>query len=212
MEMPIEVIKAVAPNLEPKIKKPRKPYAKRGKLKTKVLNALGNGLRTTESISHAVSESRESVGRLLWTLTQKGYVITKKVAGVREAKYYLNTDKPNLDLRILPMTGITPKKARELAYKVSQGRKPQRMNTIATRISDTPLRTRIGTAADNVNHPAHYKTGGIETIDFIEAKQLTYNLGNVVKYITRADHKGNKMEDLKKAQWYLNREIQNLSK
>lgn len=64
-------------------------------------------------------------------------------------------------------------------------------------------------APDNVNHPAHYKVGGIETIDFIEAKQLNYNLGNVVKYITRADHKGNNIEDLQKARWYLNREIAN---
>lgn len=62
---------------------------------------------------------------------------------------------------------------------------------------------------DNVNHPAHYKVGGIETIDFIEAKKLSYNLGNVVKYITRADHKGNTIEDLQKARWYLNREIAN---
>ena len=60
---------------------------------------------------------------------------------------------------------------------------------------------------DNVNHPAHYKVGGIETIDFIEAKQLGYNLGNVIKYITRAEHKGNTHEDLCKARWYLNREI-----
>ena len=60
---------------------------------------------------------------------------------------------------------------------------------------------------DNVNHPSHYKVGGIETIDFIEAKQLNYNLGNVIKYITRADHKGNTYEDLCKARWYLNREI-----
>jgi hypothetical protein len=65
---------------------------------------------------------------------------------------------------------------------------------------------------DNVNHPSHYKTGGIETIDFIEAKSLNYNLGNVVKYLTRADHKGNKLEDLRKAQWYLNREVSNLEK
>ena len=64
--------------------------------------------------------------------------------------------------------------------------------------------------ADNVNHPPHYKQGGIETIDFIEAKQLNYHLGNVIKYVTRADHKGNKVEDLKKARWYLNREISKL--
>jgi len=63
---------------------------------------------------------------------------------------------------------------------------------------------------DMVNHPPHYKAGGIETIDFIEAKTLDYHLGNVVKYVSRADHKGNKLEDLKKAQWYLARAIEKL--
>lgn len=61
---------------------------------------------------------------------------------------------------------------------------------------------------DPVNHPAHYTVGGVETIDFIEAKGLGYHLGNVIKYVTRADHKGQKLEDLKKAQWYLNRAIE----
>jgi hypothetical protein len=63
---------------------------------------------------------------------------------------------------------------------------------------------------DNVNHPPHYKTGGMETIDFIEAKALDYHLGNVIKYVTRAKHKGNELEDLKKAQWYLERAIMKL--
>jgi hypothetical protein len=64
--------------------------------------------------------------------------------------------------------------------------------------------------SDPVNHPAHYKVGGIETIDFIEAKGLGYHIGNVVKYITRAGHKGttNGLEDLKKARWYLDRAIE----
>jgi len=65
---------------------------------------------------------------------------------------------------------------------------------------------------DAINHPAHYTAGGIETIDFIEAKGLGYHLGNVVKYITRADHKGDRLENLKKAQWYLNREIEKSGK
>jgi hypothetical protein len=65
---------------------------------------------------------------------------------------------------------------------------------------------------DAVNHPPHYKTGGIETIDYIEAKQLGYHLGNVVKYVSRADHKGKQIEDLKKARWYLDREIERLEK
>jgi hypothetical protein len=64
---------------------------------------------------------------------------------------------------------------------------------------------------DMVNHPPHYKMGGIETIDFIEAKQFGYNLGNVVKYISRADLKGSHYEDLLKARWYLNREIAKFS-
>jgi hypothetical protein len=64
--------------------------------------------------------------------------------------------------------------------------------------------------ADPVNHPTHYTAGGIETIDFIEAKKLGYNLGNVVKYITRSGLKGNQLEDLRKAQWYLSREIATL--
>ena len=62
---------------------------------------------------------------------------------------------------------------------------------------------------DPVNQPSHYKVGGIETIDFIEAKGLNYNLGNAIKYITRADYKGSKAQDLAKAIWYLRREITN---
>lgn len=71
----------------------------------------------------------------------------------------------------------------------------------------TAMAKRLG-LPDPVNHPPHYKTGGIETIDFIEAKGLNYRLGNVVKYITRSDHKGNRKEDLQKALWYLQREIE----
>jgi len=67
---------------------------------------------------------------------------------------------------------------------------------------------KVNPQEDVVNHPSHYKVGGIETIDFIEAKQLDYHLGNVIKYITRANHKGDRMENLRKAQWYLNRAIE----
>jgi hypothetical protein len=57
--------------------------------------------------------------------------------------------------------------------------------------------------SDPINHPTHYNDGGIETIDFIRAKNLGFELGNVVKYVSRAGKKGSKIEDLKKAQWYL---------
>lgn len=61
--------------------------------------------------------------------------------------------------------------------------------------------------SDRVNSPPHYTAGGIETIDFIEAKDLNYRLGNVIKYVSRAEKKDNPLEDLKKAKWYLEREI-----
>jgi hypothetical protein len=61
---------------------------------------------------------------------------------------------------------------------------------------------------DIVNSPPHYRDGGIETIDFIEAKDLNYRLGNVVKYVSRAGKKdSDPLVDLKKARWYLDREI-----
>ena len=63
--------------------------------------------------------------------------------------------------------------------------------------------------ADPVNHPPHYKAGGIEVIDFIEAKDLNFRLGNVVKYVSRAGKKldSNPVQDLEKALFYLKREI-----
>lgn len=62
--------------------------------------------------------------------------------------------------------------------------------------------------SDLVNHPPHYTNGGIETIDFIEAKDLNYRLGNVIKYVSRAEKKGEPLQDLKKALWYLQRDIE----
>ncbi len=58
-----------------------------------------------------------------------------------------------------------------------------------------------------VNNPSHYLKNGMECIDVIEAFELGFNLGNATKYILRAGHKGDRKEDLQKAIWYLNREI-----
>ena len=69
-------------------------------------------------------------------------------------------------------------------------------------------------AAEQVDHPAHY--GGAddpyETVKVIEAWGLGFNLGNAVKYISRAERKGAPLQDLKKAAWYLNREIETRKK
>lgn len=68
---------------------------------------------------------------------------------------------------------------------------------------------------DVVNHPSHYTQGGVEPIDLIEAQELNFNRGNVVKYVVRAGRKKSKgktllvkeLEDLNKAKFYLQREI-----
>lgn len=60
---------------------------------------------------------------------------------------------------------------------------------------------------DPVNHPAHYQSEGMEVIDVIEAFNLGFPLGNAVKYILRAGKKDNRLQDLQKAAWYINHEI-----
>lgn len=67
---------------------------------------------------------------------------------------------------------------------------------------------------DIINHPSHYTDGKIEVIDFIEEKQLNFHRGNAIKYIARAGKKNKEkeIEDLEKAAWYINREIQRLEK
>lgn len=62
-------------------------------------------------------------------------------------------------------------------------------------------------ANDLVNSPAHYQSGGMEVIDVIEAFKLGFPLGNAVKYILRAGKKDDGLQDLQKAAWYLNHEI-----
>ena len=66
---------------------------------------------------------------------------------------------------------------------------------------------------DNVNHPAHYNFGRVETIDYIEdcigsSGLVSYCIGNALKYVSRASYKGKFVEDLKKAVWYLNKAIE----
>ncbi len=62
--------------------------------------------------------------------------------------------------------------------------------------------------SDPVNHPSHYTTGRFEVIDVIEDWNLDFHLGNAVKYIARAAHKGTELQDLKKSEWYMVRAIE----
>lgn len=63
---------------------------------------------------------------------------------------------------------------------------------------------------DEVEHPSHYLRGGIETIDYLAAKLTPeqfhgFCLGNALKYLSRAGHKGDRDRDYRKARWYLDR-------
>lgn len=93
----------------------------------------------------------------------------------------------------LPKYSKVPKKKEVAVEPVEQ--------TIEEQVVELPKQE------DVINHPSHYTRGKIEVIDFIEDQQLPYHLGNVIKYVARAGYKGDKLEDLKKARWYLDRYI-----
>ena len=88
-----------------------------------------------------------------------------------------------------------------------------KMGTHPTCLGDVRVCTIKGSeVTDNVNHPKHYNQGKFEVIDVISDWKLDFCLGNAVKYIARCNHKSNKIEDIKKAIWYLEREIQETEK
>ena len=141
-------------------------------------------------VAKAIGVTTAYVATVMWTAKKKAKVAKKAKA----------MSKPNWN-----SIGVfsSDKSLGQLAYEAGVARAKLRME------GDRQIEM-FEPKADPVNNPAHYTVGGIETIDFIEAKKLGYNLGNVIKYLTRADHKGNKLEDLRKAQWYLTREINSL--
>jgi hypothetical protein len=79
-----------------------------------------------------------------------------------------------------------------------------------------PLRARVPQSqkpdADEVNHPSHYTwlPNGVEVIDITSA--FSFVRGNALKYLLRADHKGQQLQDLKKARWYIDYEITQIEK
>ena len=136
--------------------------------------------------------------------------MARRINNAKRIRTYMLKHPNHTPAQIAAAVGVT----RDYVYQVQHNVRKARMKTVALVTSNTSIKplststiTLIEPKADPVNHPAHYKAGGIETIDFIEAKKLNYNLGNVVKYITRSDLKGNRKQDLQKAAWYLQREL-----
>ena len=121
-------------------------------------------------------------------------------------------------VKLADKIGVTPLEYAKALVKMDEVKVPKKdMKLAYTATSNTSIkeatpdpRMPVFKPADPVNRPTHYTHGGIEVIDFIEAKSLGYHLGNVVKYISRAGLKGTDKgrEDLLKAQWYLNRAIE----
>ena len=174
----------------PELKEPRRRQMRKLKKTEQVRRLLQANPKTkTEDVCRKLGIAKSyayvlmSKARTAYAL-EHGHTINSKMAEMKRLGKRLQMARPAGELP----KGMTVAEADEIVADVNQA--------IAQH--------------DAVNHPAHYTTGGIETIDFIEAKKLGYNLGNVVKYITRSDYKGNKLEDLRKAQWYLTREINSL--
>lgn len=134
----------------------------------------------------------------------------KKLSNSSKVIRYIKKNPNAKAKEVSKATGVTVSGVYQIVHKAkaAAAKESRGMKVIAVSTSNKPLKAK----ADMVNHPPHYKAGGIETIDFIEAKNLGYHLGNVVKYVSRADLKGAKLEDLQKAKWYLDRAIGNLSK
>ena len=178
-------------------------------------------------VAKVVGVTPAYVATVLWTAKKKAKVAKKKtkvdlrpalkfVEGRAQAQRenwkqlgLFSSDKPIAQLAY--EAGISQAQVDKYWKAVGEvqkaGLSPERIAELTIQAGKPKVRME-GNQGDPIDHPAHYKIGGIETIDFIEAKNLGYNLGNVVKYITRADHKGNKLEDLRKAQWYLTRAIE----
>lgn len=101
-------------------------------------------------------------------------------------------------------TNDAMKKLKELRQQISD----------AVHGMDLKNEQEAGDKDDPVNHPSHYTDGKIEVADYISDKNFNFFLGNVVKYVSRAGKKDpeKRIEDLRKAQWYLNYEIAKLEK
>jgi len=92
--------------------------------------------------------------------------------------------------------------------------RPETLNDVikdTMRVSGVPYPVEV----DAVNHPPHYKVGGIETIEYMKAKSTPEEFKGhlrltAIKYLSRTGYKDDALQDLKKAQWYLNKLIEEI--
>jgi hypothetical protein len=163
-------------------------------LKT-IAEMFGVGMHTIYSIRHFDKKNPTAATIASGGSEPSNCTVTHQPDGLVEVKGKYNS----VLITEKQFNGLSPAQRSNISYSLNKI--PARMQAPQT---VTPI------TSDPVNQPSHYKVGGVETIDFIEAKGLGYHLGNVVKYITRAGHKGTNqgLEDLRKARWYLDRAIE----
>lgn len=155
----------------------------------KILSLLSKG-NSIKQAAKATKSSEAYVYYVRWT-DKKGKTAPKKkkskiVKAVKEMKQALD---------------VIEKKPTKLIIQ------PQHKDTAMKLLAELDVAEK---KLDLVNRPPHYTDGGIDTLKFIEAKDLNYRLGNVVKYISRTGKKvdSDPLQDLEKARFYLDREIE----
>jgi len=136
-----------------------------------------------------------------------------------------NNDKSTFFFRLILVAPIIPmviaiKAIERQAFFMAHPSKKTKSDPVAKKIHDSYFkeslpnvdRAQLAKLPERVNHPSHYNQGKYEVIDVIQDWGLDFTEGNVVKYVARSKHKENRVEDLKKARWYLDYLINQLEK
>ncbi len=161
-------------------------------------------------------ETQEDYDALMVNLEEEGYrwndkekpteysswnIFKKDTVMIIEYDIYLGEASKEYCERVYPDTPIKKYKAKQdkvAKYHDDAANVAKAMSAIGVSMENENN--------DKINNPAHYTVGGIETLDYIKAKVKdypSYAAGNILKYVSRYEHK-NGIEDLKKAQFYLN--------
>ena len=151
--------------------------------------------------------------------TQAPAVAKKAIVASKQIRAYIKANPKALSGKVAAAMGVDVQRVYSIRGYDNTAAKKKKIAAkkdwvqIATWTSNTSLATKLAAGAngtsvtDMVNHPPHYKVGGIETIDFIKAKltkeeYIGYLRGNVLKYASRLGAKNNAPEDAGKMTWY----------
>lgn len=188
MDIPNEIVKAVkevtAQATEPK-KRVRKPYVK--DCTKRILHAVGNGLRTSDSIANALNIPRAKVQTNLWHMKEKGLVHAVKKAGTKTIRYYLTTAKPTLDGEVIDTV-------------------PKRVKA-KTKRKYTKRKTKVAKVAPKQEKPSELESVLNEALARRETKQEVELKQEVVRLQQRISQLEFVVQEKEKETWVLESEI-----